>query len=428
MKIVGLITEYNPFHNGPQYHIEKAKEVTGADTAIVIMTGDYVQRGTPAIMPKYIRAEMALKCGAGAVFELPVCYSTGSAELFAIGAVSFLDSLGIVDSICFGSECNDLHGLQKIADILYDEPIEYKNFLQNGLRDGLSFPAARQEALSAYMRNTDYTFLLSDPNNILGIEYLKALKKLNSPILPYTIKRQESNYHDKDLQSNYSSASAIRSLLAYSGSAISTHTVGSTFENTPFSNILSELEDQVPSCCLELLKDYHRVKYPVYQNDFSLIMKYKLLNKSPGDLSRYMDVSTELANRIINQLNNFFNYKQFCELLKTKEITQTRINRALLHIMLGIKKNSVEEYIEGGYHYYARLLGYRKDREKILGSVVRKGTLPLLTSLYETDEIPEVGQKMLYHDILASNLYTSVITDKYKTAFENEYKQGIIKV
>lgn len=428
MKIVGLITEYNPFHNGHQYHIEKAKEVTGADTAIVIMTGDYVQRGTPAIMPKYIRAEMALKCGAGAVFELPVCYSTGSAELFAIGAVSFLDSLGIVDSICFGSECNDLHGLQKIADILYDEPIEYKNFLQSGLRDGLSFPAARQEALSAYMRNTDYTFLLSDPNNILGIEYLKALKKLNSPILPYTIKRQESNYHDKDLQSNYSSASAIRSLLAYSGSAISTHTVGSTFENTPFSNILSELEDQVPSCCLELLKDYHRVKYPVYQNDFSLIMKYKLLNKSPGDLSRYMDVSTELANRIINQLNNFFNYKQFCELLKTKEITQTRINRALLHIMLGIKKNSVEEYIEGGFHYYARLLGYRKDREKILGSVVRKGTLPLLTSLYETDEIPEVGQKMLYHDILASNLYTSVITDKYKTAFENEYKQGIIKV
>lgn len=428
MKIVGLITEYNPFHNGHQYHIEKAREVTGADTAIVIMTGDYVQRGTPAIMPKYIRAEMALKCGAGAVFELPVCYSTGSAELFAMGAVSFLDSLGIVDSICFGSECNDLNGLQKIADILYDEPKEYQNFLQSGLRDGLSFPAARQEALSAYMRNTDHTLLLSNPNNILGIEYLKALKKLDSPIRPYTIKRQESNYHDKDLQSNYSSASAIRSLLAYSSSAITTRTVGGTFENTPFSNILSELEDQVPSCCLELLKDYHRVKYPIYQNDFSLIMKYKLLNKSAGDLSRYMDVSEELANRISNQLNNFFNYKQFCELLKTKEITQTRINRALLHIMLGIKKSSVEEYIEGGYHYYARLLGYRKDREKILGSVVRNGTLPLLTSLYETEEIPEVGQKMLFHDILASNLYTSVITDKYKTAFENEYSQGIIKV
>ena len=428
MKIVGLITEYNPFHNGHQYHIEKAKEVTGADTAIAIMTGEYVQRGTPAIMPKYIRAEMALKCGAGAVFELPVCYSTGSAELFAMGAVSFLDSLGIVDSICFGSECNDLDGLQKIADILYEEPEEYKSFLQNGLKNGHTFPAARQEALAAYMGSTDYTFLLNDPNNILGVEYLKALKKLNSTIRPYTIKRMESNYHDKKLNSSYSSASAIRSLLAYSSSAISTRSVGSTFENTPFSNILNELEDQVPSSCLELLKDYHRVKYPVYQNDFSLIMKYKLLNKTANDLSRYMDVSVELANRIINQLNNFFNYKQFCELLKTKEITQTRINRALLHIMLGIKKDSVEEYIEGGYHYYARLLGYRKDRERILGSVVKNGTLPLLTSLYETDDIPEIGQKMLYHDILASNLYTSVITDKFKTAFSNEYRQGVIKV
>lgn len=428
MKIVGLITEYNPFHNGHQYHIEKAKEVTGADTALVIMSGDYVQRGTPAIMPKYIRAEMALKCGAGAVFELPVCYATGSAELFAMGAVSFLDSLGIVDSICFGSECNDLEGLKTVADILSEEPAEYKTFLQTNLRAGLSFPAARKEAFSAYMRNTAYSHLLDDPNNILGIEYLKALKTLDSSVKPYTIKRQESGYHDTMLQSNYSSASAIRTLLAYSGSALSTQSGGGTFENIHFSNILNELEDQVPASCLEILKDYHHVMYPVYQNDFSLIMKYKLLNKTSQDLTRYMDVSEELANRISNQLNNFFNYKQFCELLKTKEITQTRINRALLHIMLGIKKSTVEEYIDGGYHYYARLLGVRKDREKILSSVAKNGTLPLLTGLYDTEEIPEAGKKMLRHDILASNLYKSVITNKYKTAFQNEYNQPLLKV
>lgn len=428
MKIVGLITEYNPFHNGHQYHIEKAKEVTGADTALVIMSGDYVQRGTPAIMPKYIRAEMALKCGAGAVFELPVCYAAGSAELFAMGAVSFLDSLGIVDSICFGSECNDLEGLQAVADILLEEPAEYKNFLQANLRTGLTFPAARKQAFSAYMRDSRYAHLLDDPNNILGMEYLKALKTLDSAIKPYTIKRQLSGYHDTMLQSNYSSASAIRSLLAYSGSALSTQSGGGTFENTHFSNILNELEDQVPASCLEILKDYHHVMYPVYQNDFSLIMKYKLLNKTSQDLARYMDVSEELANRISNQLNNFFNYKQFCELLKTKEITQTRINRALLHIMLGIKKDTVQEYIDGGYHYYARLLGVRKDREKILSSVAKNGTLPLLTGLYNTEEIPEAGKKMLRHDILASNLYKSVITNKYKTAFQNEYNQPLLKV
>ncbi len=427
MKIVGLITEYNPFHNGHQYHIEKAKEITGADTAVVIMSGDYVQRGTPAIMPKYIRAEMALKCGAGAVFELPVCYATGSAELFAMGAVSFLDSLGIVDSLCFGSECDDLDGLNAIADVLLEEPEEYRSFLKEGLRDGLTFPAARQKAVSACMKNAESAALLSDPNNILGIEYLKALKKRNSPIRPYTIKRQESGYHDTQLRENYSSASAIRSLLAYSGSALSTR-AGGTFENTHFSNILNELEDQVPSSCLELLKDYHHVAYPVYQNDFSLLMKYKLLNKTPQDLPRYLDVSEELANRISNQLNNFFNYKQFCELLKTKEMTQTRINRALLHIMLGVKKHNVEEYIDGGYHYYARLLGVRRDREKILGSIARNGILPLLTSLYNTADIPDAGKKMLRHDILASNLYRSVITDKYKTAFQNEYSQPVVKI
>lgn len=428
MKIVGLITEYNPFHNGHQYHIEKAKEVTGADTAIVIMSGDYVQRGTPAIMPKYLRAEMALKCGAGAVFELPVCYSTGSAELFALGAISFLDRLGIVDSICFGSECNNLDGMKAIADFLCEEPRNYKEMLQAKLREGLSFPAARQAALGAVMEDSDYALILNDPNNILGVEYLKALRKLSSPIRPSTIRRQESDYHDTQLRSSYSSASAIRSLLSYSSSAISTRFEGGTFDNVHFSNILNELEDQVPSSCLELLKDYHHVMYPVYQNDFSLIMRYKLLNKNADDLTRYMDVSAELANRISNQMNNFFNYKQFCELLKTKEITQVRINRALLHILLGIKKNTVESYINGGYHYYARLLGVRKDREKILGSITKNGTLPLLTSLYDTDSVPDIGRRMLYHDILASNLYKSVITNKYKTAFQNEYSEPIIKV
>ncbi len=428
MKIVGLITEYNPFHNGHQYHIQTAKEVTGADLAVVIMSGDYVQRGVSAIMPKRLRAEMALKCGAAAVFELPVCYATGSAELFAFGAVSFLDQLGIVDSLCFGSECSDLEGLEKVADILLEEPKEYQVHLKACLKNGMSFPSAREEALASYMKTADYSFLLHDPNNILGIEYLKALKKLGSRIRPYTIRRKGSHYHDQDLKSSFGSASAIRSLLAYSGSALSGVSPVRTFENTSFVNILGELEEQVPDSCLELLKDYHRVKYPIYQNDFSLILKYKLLNKRPDTLPRYMDVSNELANRIFGQLNNYFNYKQFCELLKTREVTQTRINRALLHIMLGIKKNAVNEYLEKGPHFYARLLGFRRDCARVISSVAKKSPLPLLTKPYEDESLKPPGRKMLTHDILASNLYTSVVTDKYKTAFENEYHQPILKI
>lgn len=427
MKVVGLIAEYNPFHNGHLHHITKAKELIGADYAVVIMSGDYVQRGVPAIMPKRLRAEMALKSGASAVFELPVCYATGSAELFAEGAVSFFDHLGVVDSICFGSECNDLDGLQTIADVLLEEPEEYRIELRKHLKNGVSYPHARQAALSAYMSMENYSILLNDPNNILGVEYLKALKKLNSSMKPYTIKRHGAHYHDETLHPVNSSASAIRSLLAYSGSMVHTESP-ETFENSTFHHLLGALEDQVPSDCLELLKDYHRVKYPVYQNDFSLLLKYKLLNKTPETLTMYMDVSQDLANRISGQLNNYFNYKQYCELLKTRELTQTRINRSLLHIMLGIKKDTVTLYLEEGAHAYAHLLGFRKDSEKVISAVAKQSRIPLLTKLYDTDLLSDTGRRMLTQDILASNLYNSVVTDKYKTAYENEYHQAIIKV
>ena len=428
MKTVGLITEYNPFHNGHKYHIEQAKKLSGADNVIVIMSGDYVQRGTPAIMPKRLRAEMALEAGASAVFELPVCYSTASAELFALGSVSFLDQLGIVDYLCFGSECNDINKLKTVADFLSDEPYEYKDELQKHLKKGVSFPVAREAALSKCLNDPEIISVVKDPNNILGIEYLKALNKIKSNIIPISIKRITSNYHDKTLKKGISSATAIRSLLNYSVSTVSTVDLDDEYENTAFSSILDKLEDQVPDECLSILKDYHHISYPVYQNDFSILMKYKLLNKTPEALIKYMDISPDFANRICNNLNNFFNYKQFCEFLKTKEMTQTRINRGLLHIMLGIKTSNVTSYINGGYHYYARLLGVRKDKNKLLGSISQNSSLPLITSLYKLDEIPKIGQDMLYQDVLASNLYTSVITDKYKTPFKNEYNQPIIKV
>lgn len=435
MKIVGLITEYNPFHNGHLYHIQQAREITGADSVIVVMSGDYVQRGIPALIPKHLRAEMALKCGVSAVFELPVCYATGSAETFALGAVSLLDQLGVVDSLCFGSECGNLSIMKSAADILSHEPEEYKLLLKKNLKNGLSFPKARQDALASYLslhgaspESQNVAEILEDPNNILGIEYLKALRKLNSSIRPYTILRQGSHYHDNVLSASYSSASAIRTLLAYSGSSLHTEPAVNTFDNTSFLDILDELEGQIPSSCLALLKDYHRVQYPIYQNDFSLLLKYKLLNKTPSRLMRYMDVSEELANRICGQLNLFFNYKQFCELLKTRELTQTRINRALLHIMLGTKKEEVRDWIQSGYHYYARLLGIRKDREKLLSLITEKSAIPLLARLSDCADLPPAGQRMLHHDILASNLYTSVITDKYKTAFLNEHKQPLLKV
>ena len=427
MKTVGLITEYNPFHNGHLYHIEQAKKITGATHVIVVMSGDFVQRGAPAIMPKHLRAEMALRCGASAVFELPVCYATGSAERFAMGAVSLLDSLGVVDAICFGSECNNLEDMQKIAEILASEPKEYKTVLKEGLRAGHSFPTARQEAISRLMKREDCSVILGDPNNILGIEYLKALLMFNSSIVPYTIKRRESNYHDDTLHKTFSSATAIRNLLAYSGSAMHIeHPLG--LDAMEFGSILGELEYQVPKSCLELLKDNYHLHYPVYQDDFSLLLKYRLLSKSTRGLCKYMDISEELASRIKKNQNYFLSYTQFCEQLKTKELTYTRINRALLHILLGIKESDYKMYQKENMHYYAHLLGFRKDSQKILTAIHKKSTLPLLTKLTNTDEIASTGLHMLKRDIFAADLYESVVTERYKTTFENEYTKQVIRV
>ncbi|MBQ8803608.1 MAG: nucleotidyltransferase [Tyzzerella sp.] len=396
MKIVGLIAEYNPFHNGHQYHIEKAKEITGADHIIVVMSGDFVQRGTPAIMPKHLRTEMTLKAGAALVVEMPVCYATGSAEYFAYGAVSLLDKLGCVDAICFGSECGDIHKLEHLARIMVEEPKEYKTFLLSNLRNGSSYPLARQNALKEYLKSDTLDEIIGEPNNILGIEYIKALYKLKSKMIPYTITRISSNYHDTELQQVYSSASAIRKEIS--------------------KNAWRHLGNQIPENSIGLFEKHYQKRYPVVTNDFSLLLKYKLLNETKTSLLEYADVSEELANRIMNQLNQYIDFEQFCNLLKTKEVTYTRISRALLHILLNIKKTDYEEIS------YAHILGFRKDSTSVLTQIKETSSIPLISKLTNVD-CPMLGQ-----DIYASNLYESVITDKFKTPFINEYEHSIVLI
>ena len=398
MRIVGLITEYNPFHNGHKYHIEKAKELANADYAIVIMSGNFVQRGAPAIMPKHLRAEAALKAAADLVIELPVCYATGTAEQFAYGAVSLLDKLGCVDSICFGSECGDIDSLKNVAQLLCNESDEYKDALQTCLRSGMSFPLARQNALDKLYPDCNYGQLLSEPNNILGIEYLKALHRLSSNIEPITIRREVSHYHDTKLQEQFSSASALRSTIA--------------------DGDFAKLYGQIPCECMPSLEDGYEVRYPIYVNDFSLLLKYKLLNETSTSLIEYADVSEELANRIYNRMNDFVSFEQFCELLKTKEITYTRISRALTHILLGVKKNDYHE-IE-----YARVLGFGENSSDLLSTLKQNSVIPMVSKLTTYNDMPN----MLKIDVFASNLYESIVTDKYKTPFINELQHAIIKI
>ena len=427
MKIVGLITEYNPFHNGHLYHIQKTKEITGADAVVVVMSGNYVQRGAPAIMPKHLRAEVALEAGVPVVIELPVCYATGSAEYFAAGAISLFEKLGCIDSICFGSECGEYEILEKIAHVVADEPEEYRFLLQEGLRKGMSFPLARQQALKSYFKNPDLDIILEQPNNILGIEYIKTLYKQKSCMKCYTIKRMVSGYHDQTLTGTLSSASAIRKLLEFTGKSLYLES-DEMYDEPVLSEILTRLEDQVPPSCIRLLEETHRTRYPIYANDFSLILKYKLLIETKDSLVKYKDVTEELANRIINHRDDFITFDQFCDLLKTRDMTYTRISRSLFHILLNITKEDMLMYESEGYCQYAHILGFRKDAGKILSLMKQTSEVPLLTKLTQTDKLSSVGEHMLNQDIFAADLYESIITQKFKMPFINEYRQQIMKI
>lgn len=413
MKTVGLITEYNPFHNGHAYHIEKAKMLTGADRVIVVMSGDFVQRGAPAVMPKHLRAESALLSGASLIIELPVCFATGSAEYFAQGSISLLNQLGCIDSICFGSECGDLHLLKEIAQILADEPIEYQTALKQALKEGASFPAARQEALNIY--SDKYSEILASPNNILGIEYLKALAKIHSKMEPFTIKRIGAGYHDMDIDGQFSSATAIRSDIYQLAD------VNSSSESLP----LTHIQTQVPSSCHELMKKNYQTRYPVKADDFSLLLKAKLLSETAGSLSHYLDMSPELANRILRLRNDYLSFEQFCDLLKTKELTRSRISRSFIHVLLGITNDWLTAIKAPAP--YARILGFRRDHADLLGILKRTSGIPLITSPARA-VLADTAYQMLELDIYASDLYESVITDLYGTPFHNELTKQIIKI
>ena len=282
MKVSGIIAEYNPFHNGHKFHIEQTRKMTGSDFVIAVMSGDYTQRGVPAITSKYLRTEVALLNGVDLVLELPLYYSVGSAEYFAIGAVSLLDKLGMVDSLCFGSECGNIRTLSQIASILIDEPTAYRSILQEELKRGTSYPKARSSALSAICSDSPECIqALSTPNNILGIEYMKALLKRNSSIRPYTIKRQGSGYHDASLDSEAleyspkSSASAIRLCM-------------------DTTDELKTIRNHVPENVYHLLHNYYHKELPIKSDDFSMLLKYKLLLDSTDNYDQYIDIHSDL--------------------------------------------------------------------------------------------------------------------------------------
>ncbi|WP_125140512.1 tRNA(Met) cytidine acetate ligase [Clostridium transplantifaecale] len=436
MKIVGLITEYNPFHNGHLYHIRKSKELAGADYCIALMSGSYVQRGAPAIYDKYVRASMALSSGADLVLEMPVAFSTASAREFASYGVALFTALGAVDSICFGSECGDIAPLSRIAGLLADEPEEFSRTLKECLKQGMTYPEARHQALLSSL-SPDEQAVLASPNNILGIEYIRAGITLGSPLRFHTIRREGQAYHDTALLSGIgnpdcclASASAIRRIVASGQNP----PLPFTSQNPPIPSASQDspdladspetvtadaLSSMVPACV-------HRIitrEQPIFSDDFSSILNYRIMK---GDWIGIADLTPELDARIRKNALSPISFEKRIQELKTRQLTYTRVSRALLHLILDLHESDIDIYKENGYALYARVLGFRKDSLPLLGVLKRSACIPLTTKLADAGKLLDgTALSMLEQEIKAAHIYQMIRASR-GGIFRNEYTQGVI--
>lgn len=430
MITTAIIAEYNPFHNGHLYQIQRAKELTNADNIIVIMSGNFVQRGEPAIISKWARAKTALLSGVDLVVELPVCYATGSAEYFAKGSISILNQLGIVDYLCFGSECGDISSLMKPASILANEPEPYKTLLQKELKSGNSYPLVRKKALKMYCQEINVPFdisVLDTPNNILGMEYCKALLATNSSIKPVTIQRIGGGYHDRTIHEELSSASAIRNLLSNESHHLQTGT------NKELKPPTIELKKQLSEISFQILIDEIQKHGCMICQDFNDLLFYKLLSlndtKSKYPYADYLDISEDFSDKILKNLLSYESFDSFCGFLKSKDLTYTRICRNLLHILLEIKKDDVNAYLDSDTTFYARVLGLNKTKEELTKSIKANSSIPLITQPAKAQKLlTPLGYQQFQTDIFASQLYESVKAGKNKLAIANEFTNQIIIV
>ena len=388
-KVIGIIAEYNPFHNGHLYHLQKSLQMTHSSYSVAVVSGNFTQRGSTSLVDKWAKAEIAIKNGIDLVLELPLLYSISSAENFAEGAIKILDSLKVVDYLSFGSESGDISTLNMIADILYKEPKAYKNILSHELSKGLSFPKARENALLMYLNDIRrFSNVLSSPNNILGIEYLKALKKLKTPITPITIERYNAGYHDTSYNGNVASATAIRNIV----------------KNNGWDILRKVVPEDTFSTLLENIKVGHVVP------DLSVFEKqiiYNLRKMSIQEIAELPDVSEGLENAIKNAANSCNSVVEFLNIIKSKRYTNTRIQRILLYALLGITKKDMA--LSKKAIPYVRVLGFNNKGKYLISEIAKANPkLEIITSVkkYMDTSNNKNSKYLLEKDIWATNVYT----------------------
>ncbi|MGN0351271.1 MAG: nucleotidyltransferase family protein [Roseburia sp.] len=479
MKVIGIIAEYNPFHNGHAYQIEKIKKDLQADYIVVAMSGDFVQRGAPAILDKYARTKMALSCGADLVIELPVLWATSSAESFAMAGVTLFEKMGCVDGICFGAETDDFALLEFIADILADEPIPYRRQLAFYLKEGKNFPTARALSATEYIcQNQDMLStlgfssfelleqqklmirekiieLLSSPNNILAIEYLKAIKRRGSSLKAYLLKREGAAYHDTQIMTpEFTERSSATDSLSQDrltipkdapiASATGIRNLLSCVQLSENSNFPAALATSMPKTAIFVLREYLS-HYPALNADnFSAQLGYQLLLRHLDGFSAVMDCTEEISNRICKNIATFSSFSDFCENNKSRDITYTRMSRILLHLLLNIDKSLEELGKNLDYIPYLRILGFRKNTisnqhtfqnsniassQELFSLLKKSASVPVISKLADAKkQLSEDAMTLLEKDIFAADFYEQVkvsLSDE-KASFKTEYSKQIV--
>ena len=404
-KVLGIVAEYNPFHNGHLYHLEESKRQANAEFSICVMSGNFTQRGNTAIVDKWSRARMALESGVDLVVELPLIYCISSAENFAFGSISILNKLGIVDAVSFGSETGDVSILNAFAEILYDEPKEYLSLLEHELAKGVSYAKAREKAILMYLSDIrKYANVLSNPNNILGIEYLKALKRLKSEIKPLTIKREDVGHNSTKIVNGIASSSTIRKFIKK-------------------PDVLSQV---VPEATFSILED--KLKHGQIVRSIACFEKeilYKLRTMSIEQIANLPDVSEGLENAIKSAANSCNNITDLISLIKSKRYAQTRIQRILLYALLDITKQDMINSTK--VTPYIRVLGINSNGKKIL-SEIANSRLNIITSpkKFLEQSSNKVLKNMLLKDINATNIYT--LGYEYNSTSNLDYTTPIVSI
>ncbi len=433
MKTTGIIAEFNPFHNGHAHLIEKARQ-NGADKVVVVMSGPFVQRGEPALCDAHIRAEMALLGGADLVLELPVRFATASAEQFAFGGVSILDSLGVTDSIIFGSESGDIKRLEPIADLLCSETAEYRSFLKSGLSEGLSFPAAREQAVSKLLNipGAELHEIMSGSNNILALEYLKSLKALDSRVVPKAVQRLGEGYHGESADHSDDVSDSPDGISFISAESIRRDLV-LTNDNTDERGHL--WIGAVPQCLHDFIYKTGCFNTPVTASDFSQILHYLLLSLRFEEIANIDGITPDMADRILNCRNDFKGFTETGMKLTAKNIPYSSICRAFLRLILGLKRipASGSGIQVSSNHYlrpeYARILGFRASATDLFHEIRKKSKIPLISKAGDAKKLLS-GQTAVFfaEDIRASDIYESVLSQKTGTRFRQELTKQVIRI